>query len=358
MRAVLKKASCGTRRVFSGTRCSKQASTVRKRYSVHKTGFCGTRRIFKGALNGILSHRTHLQRPAEQPTPQTVDSLLPNRTHFQRRAVPKAAPAHRTHLQRRETAPALFVRSGPFHHFLRPANAELVSGGPFPCSFDGTRYRKRPPTVPNMRAVLKKASSGTRRVFRSAPYQKTPSTVRKRYSVHKTGFCGTRRTFKGALNGILSHRTHLQRPAEQPTPQTVDSPLPDRTHFRGAPCQKQHLPTGRIFRGGRAKSSPLPHWTHLQRRETAPTLFVRSGPFLHFLRPANAELVSGGPFPCSFNGTRHQKRPPLKDAQNGLRSEVSRHKKGAPRKERTSIKLYDLIISPEIWRPAQLQDVR
>ena len=29
----------------------------------------------------------------------------------------------------RETAPALFVRSG----------------GPFPCSFDGTRYQKRPP---------------------------------------------------------------------------------------------------------------------------------------------------------------------------------------------------------------------
>ena len=45
----------------------------------------------------------------------------------------------------RETAPALFVRSGPFHHFLRPANAELVSGGPFPCSFDGTRYQKQPP---------------------------------------------------------------------------------------------------------------------------------------------------------------------------------------------------------------------
>ena len=93
-------------------------------------------------------------------------------------------------------------------------------------------------------------------------------------------------------------------------------------------------------------------------RETAPALFVRSGPFHHFLRPANAELVSGGPFPCSFDDTRHQKRPPLKDAQNGLRSEVSRHKKGAPRKERTSIKLYDLIISPEIWRPEPLQDVR
>ena len=100
MRAVLKKASSGTRRVFRSIRCKKQASTVRKRYSVPKTGFSGTRRIFKGTLNGILSHRTHLQRPAEQPTPQTVDSLLLHRTHLQRRAVPKAAPAHRTHLQR------------------------------------------------------------------------------------------------------------------------------------------------------------------------------------------------------------------------------------------------------------------
>ena len=105
MRAVLKKASWGTRRIFRSIRCKKQASTVRKGYSVPKTAFCGTRRIFKGALsslllhrmhfrkrkNGILSHLMHLKRPAEQPTPQTVGSLLPHRTHFQRRAVPKAA---------------------------------------------------------------------------------------------------------------------------------------------------------------------------------------------------------------------------------------------------------------------------
>ena len=164
----------------------------------------------------------------------------------------------------RETAPALFVRSGPFRHFLGPVNAELVSGGPFPCSFEGTRYQKQPPTV------------------------------RKRYSVHKTGFCGTRRIFKGALNGILSHRTHLQRPAEQPTPQTVDS--------------------------------LLGYATHLQRCTVPKAAYCRTG--------------------CIFS------------ARNGPRSEVSRHKKGAPRKERTSIKLYDLIISPEIWRPGRLQDVR
>ena len=40
-----------TEGVFRGTRCSKQASTVRKRYSVPKTGFSGTRRIFKGPQN-------------------------------------------------------------------------------------------------------------------------------------------------------------------------------------------------------------------------------------------------------------------------------------------------------------------
>ena len=130
MRAVLKKASWGTRRIFRSIRCKKQASTVRKRYSVPKTGSCGTRRIFKG-------RRTADSTDCGQPPAR--------RTHFQRRAVPKAAPAAQDASSVRETAPALFVRSGPFHHFLRPANAELVSGGPFPCSFDGTRDQKRPP---------------------------------------------------------------------------------------------------------------------------------------------------------------------------------------------------------------------
>ena len=56
----------------------------------------GTEEIF-GAKNRLLWYATHLQRPteqhlphrmrfqrpAEQPTPQTVDSLLPHRTHLQ-----------------------------------------------------------------------------------------------------------------------------------------------------------------------------------------------------------------------------------------------------------------------------------
>ena len=81
MRAVLKKASWGTRRIFGSIWCKKQASTVRKRYSVPKTVFSGTQRIFKGALNslmptecifesaknGILSHRTHFQCAKRPP---------------------------------------------------------------------------------------------------------------------------------------------------------------------------------------------------------------------------------------------------------------------------------------------------
>ena len=125
MHAVLKKASWGTRRIFISIRCKKQAFLVQKGNSVPETAFWCTERI-KGALNSLLLHRTRFQRPAEQPTPQTVDSLLPHRTHFQRRAVPKAAPAAAAAASVRETAPALFVRSGPF-----------------PCSFDGTRYLRR-----------------------------------------------------------------------------------------------------------------------------------------------------------------------------------------------------------------------
>ena len=40
--SVLKKVSWGTRRIFRGIRCKKQASTVRKGYSVPETPFSGT----------------------------------------------------------------------------------------------------------------------------------------------------------------------------------------------------------------------------------------------------------------------------------------------------------------------------
>ena len=52
-------------------------------------------------------------------------------------------------------------------------------------------YRRKPPPVRNMRAVLKKASYGTRRVFRSSPCSKQASGVQKGYSVPETPFSGT-----------------------------------------------------------------------------------------------------------------------------------------------------------------------
>ncbi|MBS7297188.1 MAG: hypothetical protein KIG34_05485, partial [Bacteroidales bacterium] len=44
--SVLKKASWGTRRIFRGIRCKKQAFLVREGYSVPETASCGTRRVF------------------------------------------------------------------------------------------------------------------------------------------------------------------------------------------------------------------------------------------------------------------------------------------------------------------------
>ena len=58
-------------------------------------------------------------------------------------------------------------------------------------------YRRRPPPVRNMRAVLKKASYGTRRVFRSSPCSKQASGVQKGYSVPETPFSGTEQAMYG-----------------------------------------------------------------------------------------------------------------------------------------------------------------
>ena len=43
--SVLKTGSWGTRRIFRGIRCKKQAFPVQKGYSVRRTASCGTRRI-------------------------------------------------------------------------------------------------------------------------------------------------------------------------------------------------------------------------------------------------------------------------------------------------------------------------
>ena len=60
MHSVLKKASWGTRRIFRGTLCKKQASLVRQGYSVPKTPSYGTELAF-GAQKGFLGYATHHQ---------------------------------------------------------------------------------------------------------------------------------------------------------------------------------------------------------------------------------------------------------------------------------------------------------
>ena len=55
----------------------------------------------------------------------------------------------------------------------------------------GIRYRRGPTGVRNMRAVLKRASSGTRRIFRDIRCKKQASPVQMGYSVPETPFSGT-----------------------------------------------------------------------------------------------------------------------------------------------------------------------
>ena len=77
----------------------------------------------------------------------------------------------------------------------------------------GIRYRKQAFTVRNMRAVLKKASWGTRRIFGSIRCKKQASTVQKRYSVHENPLFLHGRRFHGPPvheSPLLPHRTHLQ----------------------------------------------------------------------------------------------------------------------------------------------------
>ena len=78
-----------------------------------------------------------------------------------------------------------------------PLTRNLPLADPSPYSFEGTRHRKQASTVRNMRAALKKASWGTRRIFRSSPCSKQAFPVQKGHSVPKTPFWGTRCVFKG-----------------------------------------------------------------------------------------------------------------------------------------------------------------
>ena len=77
-------------------------------------------------------------------------------------------------------------------------------------------YRRRPPPVRNMRAVLKKASSGTRRVFRSPPCSKQASGVQKEYSVPEIPSYGTGRGFMCTGKGLLVYRLKRRNADQAP----------------------------------------------------------------------------------------------------------------------------------------------
>ena len=120
---------------------------------------------------------------------------------------PAAALIDSSHIKKRSTngRPLSFVK------FEVPQRQQLQSIHRLlnvpPCSNRQTgqrvsvreiRYRKQPPTVRNTRAVLKKASWGTRCIFGSIRCKKQAFPVRDGYSVPKTASSGTRRIFKSA----------------------------------------------------------------------------------------------------------------------------------------------------------------
>ena len=89
-----------TEGVFRGTRCSKQASTVRKRYSVPKTASSGTRRIFKGPQNSRLhrlwtASRRSGRRFSARNGPRSLCSLRPLPLLLRRHSVPETPTARR-----------------------------------------------------------------------------------------------------------------------------------------------------------------------------------------------------------------------------------------------------------------------
>ena len=82
--SVRKKGSWCTRRVFKYTRCKNRLLRYGREIRCKKRA-SGVPNASSKARNILLLHRTHFQRPAEQPTPQTVKGLLVYRTHLRKR---------------------------------------------------------------------------------------------------------------------------------------------------------------------------------------------------------------------------------------------------------------------------------
>lgn len=116
------------------------------------------------------------------------------------------------------------------------------------------RYRKQPPTVRNTHSVLKKASCGTRRVFRSIRCKKQAFPVRKKYSVPK--------------NSLLWYATHLQRCAKR-HPATLNASSKARRTADSTDCGQPPAAADAFSEACRAKSSNCPP-NASSVRETAP----------------------------------------------------------------------------------------
>ena len=181
------------------------------------------------------------------------------------------------------------------------------------------RFRKR--AVPNPPFYGTELTLGAQKGFLGY------ATHLQRHSVLKTGFYGTEEIF-GAKNRLLWYAAHFQRCAKRHpvTPnafstarRTADStdcgqPPAALDAFQRRPCQKQHLPTGRIFRGGRAKSSLLPHRTHLQCAKRPPLSLFAPAPSTISFVPLTRNLSPADPSPApstalgTGNGPRSKTR--------------------------------------------------
>ena len=137
--------------------------------------------------------------------------------------------------------------SKAFCELFRPAK---------PASVSGIRYRKQAFTVPNMRAVLKKASWGTRRIFGSIRCKKQASTVRKRYSVPKTAFSGTRRIFKGPQNSTCRTECVFKGPQNSRLHRLWTAYCPPDASSEACRAKSSTGRTGRTGRIFSARNSP------------------------------------------------------------------------------------------------------
>ena len=161
VRAVRKTGSCGTRRIFGSIRCKKQASTVRKRYSVPKTAFSGTRRIFKGPQNS----RLHRLWTASCPPDASSEACRAKSSSCRTGRIFKGVPCqkqhlpHRTHLQCAKRPPLSLFAPAPSTISFVPLTRNLSPAAPSlaPSTALGTRNSPRSDVSRHKKRVTSKS---------------------------------------------------------------------------------------------------------------------------------------------------------------------------------------------------------